>query len=95
MTLKEEIHGLASIVDSLKQKYSLVIDFSYFYILFLFNASLFFFFFFTFFQAEETLLALNKLKDYLEREVQVKTNSVKIDEVLCLTLRSGVHYHAY
>ncbi|XP_065224980.1 tektin-1 [Planococcus citri] len=45
--------------------------------------------------AQETLLSLNKAKDHLEREINVKTTSVKIDEVQCLTLRSSVHYHAY
>ena len=47
------------------------------------------------FQAQASLRYLLKTQIQLEEDINVKTNTLKIDEVDCMTLRQGMDYHAY
>lgn len=46
-------------------------------------------------QAEASLRYLLKTQIQLEEDINVKTNSLKIDEVECLTIRDAMDYHKY
>ncbi|XP_011251049.2 tektin-1 [Camponotus floridanus] len=46
-------------------------------------------------EAEASLRYLLKTQIQLEEEINVKTNTLKIDEVECMTLRQSIDYHAY
>lgn len=46
-------------------------------------------------QAEASLRYLLKTQMQIEEDINVKTNTLKIDEVDCMTLRQGMDYHAY
>lgn len=46
-------------------------------------------------QTQASLRYLLKTQIQLEEDINVKTNSLKIDEVDCMTLRQGMDYHAY
>ncbi|KAB0795166.1 hypothetical protein PPYR_12005 [Photinus pyralis] len=46
-------------------------------------------------EAQASLRYLLKTQIQLEEDVNVKTNSLKIDEVDCMTLRQGLDYHNY
>lgn len=46
-------------------------------------------------QAEASLRFLLKTQIQLEEDINVKTNTLKIDEVECMTLRQSMDYHAY
>uniref|UniRef100_A0A1B6GLH9 Tektin n=1 Tax=Cuerna arida TaxID=1464854 RepID=A0A1B6GLH9_9HEMI len=46
-------------------------------------------------EAQASLRYLLKTQVQLEEDINVKTNSLKIDEVDCMTLRLGMDYHAY
>lgn len=46
-------------------------------------------------QAEASLRYLLKTQVQLEEDINVKTNTLKIDEVDCMTLRQSMDYHAY
>ncbi|XP_026291601.1 tektin-1 [Frankliniella occidentalis] len=45
--------------------------------------------------AEASLRYLLKMQIQLEEDINVKTNSLKIDEVECLTVRDAMDYHKY
>jgi len=46
-------------------------------------------------QAETSLRYLLKTQIQLEENINVKTNTLKIDEVECMTLRQSIDYHVY
>uniref|UniRef100_A0A1B6D5E5 Tektin n=1 Tax=Clastoptera arizonana TaxID=38151 RepID=A0A1B6D5E5_9HEMI len=46
-------------------------------------------------EAQASLRYLLKTQVQIEEDINVKTNSLKIDEVDCMTLRLGMDYHAY
>ncbi|CAH1374645.1 hypothetical protein MTP99_015972 [Tenebrio molitor] len=46
-------------------------------------------------EAQASLRYLLKTQIQLEEDINVKTNTLKIDEVDCMTLRQGMDYHAY
>ncbi|XP_028049591.2 tektin-1 [Monomorium pharaonis] len=46
-------------------------------------------------EAEASLRYLLKTQIQLEEDINVKTNTLKIDEVECMTLRQSMAYHAY
>ncbi|XP_067217319.1 tektin-1 [Linepithema humile] len=46
-------------------------------------------------EAETQLRYLLKTQIQLEEDINVKTNTLKIDEVECMTLRQSLDYHAY
>ncbi|KAJ8920514.1 hypothetical protein NQ315_005383 [Exocentrus adspersus] len=46
-------------------------------------------------EAEASLRYLLKTQIQLEEDINVKTNTLKIDEVDCMSLRQSVDYHAY
>ncbi|KAM0729178.1 Tektin-1 [Formica fusca] len=46
-------------------------------------------------EAEASLRYLLKTQIQLEEDINVKTNTLKIDEVDCMTLRQSMDYHAY
>ncbi|XP_029157564.1 tektin-1 [Nylanderia fulva] len=46
-------------------------------------------------EAEAALRYLLKTQIQLEEDINVKTNTLKIDEVECMTLRQSIDYHAY
>uniref|UniRef100_A0A1B6IBP4 Tektin n=1 Tax=Homalodisca liturata TaxID=320908 RepID=A0A1B6IBP4_9HEMI len=46
-------------------------------------------------EAQASLRYLLKTQVQLEEDINIKTNSLKIDEVDCMTLRLGMDYHAY
>ncbi|XP_011869926.1 PREDICTED: tektin-1 [Vollenhovia emeryi] len=47
------------------------------------------------YEAEASLRYLLKTQIQLEEDINVKTNTLKIDEVECMTLRQSINYHAY
>ncbi|KAL6431396.1 hypothetical protein ACFW04_007197 [Cataglyphis niger] len=47
------------------------------------------------FEAEASLRYMLKTQVQLEEDINVKTNTLKIDEVECMTLRQSMDYHAY
>ncbi|CAK9812375.1 TEKT1 [Anthophora quadrimaculata] len=49
----------------------------------------------TMFEAQASLRYLLKTQIQIEEDINVKTNTLKIDEVDCMTLRQGMDYHAY
>ena len=49
----------------------------------------------TMFDAEASLRYLLKTQMQIEEDINVKTNTLKIDEVDCMTLRQSMDYHAY
>uniref|UniRef100_A0A1Y1MRG8 Tektin n=3 Tax=Photinus pyralis TaxID=7054 RepID=A0A1Y1MRG8_PHOPY len=46
-------------------------------------------------EAQASLRYLLKTQIQLEEDINVKTNTLKIDEVDCMTLRQSMDYHAY
>ncbi|XP_054257827.1 tektin-1 [Macrosteles quadrilineatus] len=46
-------------------------------------------------EAQASLRYLLKTQVQIEEDINIKTNSLKIDEVDCMTLRLGMDYHAY
>lgn len=46
-------------------------------------------------EAHASLRYLLKTQIQLEEDINVKTNSLKIDEVDCMTLRQSINYHLY
>lgn len=46
-------------------------------------------------QAHASLRYLLKTQVQLEEDINIKTNTLKIDEVDCMTLRQSMEYHAY
>lgn len=46
-------------------------------------------------EAQASLRYLLKTQIQLEEDINVKTNTLKIDEVDCMTLRQGMDYHSY
>ncbi|CAH1155046.1 unnamed protein product [Phaedon cochleariae] len=46
-------------------------------------------------EAQASLRYLLKTQIQLEEDINVKTNSIKIDEVDCMSLRQGMTYHSY
>lgn len=46
-------------------------------------------------EAETSLRFLLKTQVQLEEDINVKTNTLKIDEVECMTSRQSIDYHAY
>ncbi|KAK9301060.1 hypothetical protein QLX08_006404 [Tetragonisca angustula] len=49
----------------------------------------------TMFEAQASLRYLLKTQIQIEEDINVKTNTLKIDEVDCMTLRQSLDYHAY
>ncbi|CAL7947556.1 unnamed protein product [Xylocopa violacea] len=49
----------------------------------------------TMFEAQASLRYLLKTQIQIEEDINVKTNTLKIDEVDCMTLRQSMNYHAY
>ncbi|XP_076233369.1 tektin C [Calliopsis andreniformis] len=49
----------------------------------------------TMFEAQASLRYLLKTQIQIEEDINVKTNTLKIDEVDCMTLRQSMDYHAY
>ncbi|XP_034182718.1 tektin C [Osmia lignaria lignaria] len=49
----------------------------------------------TLFEAHASLRYLLKTQLQIEEDINVKTNTMKIDEVDCMTLRQSMNYHAY
>ncbi|XP_033213795.1 tektin-1 [Belonocnema kinseyi] len=47
------------------------------------------------FEAQDCLRYLLKTQIQLEEDINIKTNTLKIDEVDCMSLRQGLDYHAY
>ncbi|XP_017882422.2 tektin-1 [Ceratina calcarata] len=47
------------------------------------------------FEAQASLRYLLKTQIQIEEDINVKTNTLKIDEVDCMTLRQSMDYHAY
>ncbi|XP_022914995.1 tektin-1 [Onthophagus taurus] len=46
-------------------------------------------------EAQASLRYLLKIQIQLEEDINIKTNTLKIDEVDCMTLRQSMDYHAY
>ncbi|KAK0174941.1 hypothetical protein PV327_010644 [Microctonus hyperodae] len=46
-------------------------------------------------EAHATLRYLLKIQIQLEEDINIKTNTLKIDEVECMTLRQSLNFHAY
>lgn len=46
-------------------------------------------------EAQASMRYLLKTQIQLEEDINVKTNTLKIDEVDCMTIRQGMEYHAY
>lgn len=46
-------------------------------------------------EAQASLRYLLKTQIQLEEDINVKTNTIKIDEVDCMTLRQSMDYHAF
>ncbi|XP_058804036.1 tektin-1 [Phymastichus coffea] len=49
----------------------------------------------TLFEAQASLRFLLKTQMQLEEDINIKTNSLKIDEVYCMTLRRSIDYHIF
>ncbi|KOX68525.1 Tektin-1 [Melipona quadrifasciata] len=49
----------------------------------------------TMFEAQASLRYLLKTQIQIEEDINVKTNTLKIDEVDCMTLHQSLNYHAY
>ncbi|XP_031848349.1 tektin C [Nomia melanderi] len=49
----------------------------------------------TMFEAQASLRYLLKTQVQIEEDINIKTNTLKIDEVDCMTLRQSMDYHAY
>jgi hypothetical protein len=46
-------------------------------------------------QAQASLRHLLKTQVQLEEEINIKANTLKIDEVDCMTLRESMTFHSY
>ncbi|KAH0567467.1 hypothetical protein KQX54_010251 [Cotesia glomerata] len=46
-------------------------------------------------EAHATLRYLLSMQIQLEEDINIKTNTLKIDEIECMTLRQSLNYHAY
>lgn len=47
------------------------------------------------FQAQASLRYLLKTQIQLEEDINIKTNTLKIDEVDCMSVRQSMIYHSY
>ncbi|XP_001601619.1 tektin-1 [Nasonia vitripennis] len=49
----------------------------------------------TLFEAQASLRFLLKMQIQLEEDINIKTNTLKIDEVECMTMRQSIDYHVF
>lgn len=52
-------------------------------------------YFIFYFQANATLRYLLRTQIQIEEDINIKNNSIKIDEVDCMTLRRSIDYRSY